>query len=355
MIKGWHGCLIKYCIYDEENDQVVWKKVYIDQILEGENKQDALAVASMVEACLQNIHAAFPTIKSVSVQSDNAACYQSKELTLLLALLNHTHCPIKISTIIHTETQDGKCDIDAHFARAMAFLINYMKTSHQNQVRSIMTAKGLAKALQWRGGIQNSSHQLIRVDRRKLKSFIDRNKKVIASLRSKLGRMNEIIFDIEAGITDDGNTNIEEATFKMTCLHHSGIGDGENYTIDMKNQVVTLNKSNDAGDGGGDNVNSDEDANAIEIEKEDADEDVDEDADEDADEDIQGNSTMIGGDAYTPDIQGNSIMIGGDAYTPEDQEYMELYFNDTPETSTSADTRPAIKAPKMIKTGLSIR
>ena len=51
-----------------------------------------------------------PSIQTVSIQSDNAGCYQSRFLTLVLGIFNYV-LPIKIERIIHTETQDGKCDI----------------------------------------------------------------------------------------------------------------------------------------------------------------------------------------------------------------------------------------------------
>jgi len=46
-----------------------------------------------------------------------------------------------------------------------------MKFSHRNRIRAIATAKGLAAALAWGGGIQNSAVQLIRMDRTKLKQL----------------------------------------------------------------------------------------------------------------------------------------------------------------------------------------
>ena len=155
---GWHGCLCLYFKYEEhpiDKDGVtsttgsaVRYTVYCDQILEGSNKQDGLAVLSMLEAFLKQLSVELPHIRTVTLQSDNAGCYQAKELLLLIAILN-TSSQIRIVRFIHTETQDGKGLIDAHFAKGTAHLMKFMKTSQQNRIRTIATAKGLAAALAW--------------------------------------------------------------------------------------------------------------------------------------------------------------------------------------------------------------
>lgn len=119
---SWHGCLLTFFVYVEDGQtelpeseggveclpgRAERRTVYLDQILSGGNKQDGLAVASMVEAALHHLGGSFPDLSKVTVQSDNAKCYQSHELVLLLGLMNPT-LPIKIEGIIHTETQDGK-------------------------------------------------------------------------------------------------------------------------------------------------------------------------------------------------------------------------------------------------------
>ena len=44
--------------------------------------------------------------------SDNAGCYQNSMLLLLVPYLSYAH-GIRVSRIIHTETQDGKSVLDA--------------------------------------------------------------------------------------------------------------------------------------------------------------------------------------------------------------------------------------------------
>ena len=168
-------------------------QVYCDQILEGSNKQDGLAVISMLEAFLTQLKEELPHIKTVILQTDNAGCYQSKELLLLLAILNGCNT-IKVTRYIHTETQDGKGLIDAHFAKGTAHLVKFMKTSQQNKIRVIATAKGLAAALAWGGGIQNSFVQLITLDRSKLQELSRIVAKVVKEAKAYFARCNDTFY-----------------------------------------------------------------------------------------------------------------------------------------------------------------
>ena len=97
-IKLSDACLCLYFKYEEhpiDKDGVtsttgsaVRYTVYCDQILESSNKQDGLAVLSILEAFLKQLSVELPHIRTVTLQSDNAGCYQAKELLLLIAILN---------------------------------------------------------------------------------------------------------------------------------------------------------------------------------------------------------------------------------------------------------------------------
>ena len=93
---GWHGFLANY--YKRDRTDRVRYTVYCDQILEGSNMQDGLAVASMREAFLRQIKLELPFIEYVTLQSDNAGCYQTNELLLLIPLISHLS-PIKLSVL----------------------------------------------------------------------------------------------------------------------------------------------------------------------------------------------------------------------------------------------------------------
>ena len=107
---------------DQWSSITQWKtpflnKLYLDHIVDNENKQDKLAVISILEAVILAIKKHLPNIDQIILQSDNAGCYQK-------TMYAHG---IEISRLIHTETQDGKSVLDAHFARSMQHIISLCK------------------------------------------------------------------------------------------------------------------------------------------------------------------------------------------------------------------------------------
>ena len=91
--------------------------IYLDQIMQGYNKQSALSVVAMVEACLDWIAVNIAQLKLVYVQSDQAKCYNSSITKVALGLLNYVKS-VRVARYIHSGVQDGKGLLDAHFARA---------------------------------------------------------------------------------------------------------------------------------------------------------------------------------------------------------------------------------------------
>ena len=71
---GWHGVLI--IIFKMENGVPKRHNIYIDQIMMDGTKQDAISVIGLLDAALATIHTEMKEIKSISLQSDNANCYQ---------------------------------------------------------------------------------------------------------------------------------------------------------------------------------------------------------------------------------------------------------------------------------------
>ena len=246
---SWHGCLLTFFRYiedesmedgDDEDDvdevgDAERVNVYVDQILEGTNKQNAMAVLSMIEAAIEAIHHRFPFIKSISLQSDNAACYQSNDLMILLGFLN-TRLPIPIERFIHTETQDGKGLIDAHFARGTAHVQQYMRNSSPNRVRSIATPRGLARALAWNGGIQNSIVQLIEVNQDrlgKLEACIEETKKKSSEY---IPRVNELRYETIPKCAAGSLVSLENmesmtSSFILRGIAYSGVSNGATFKV----------------------------------------------------------------------------------------------------------------------------
>ena len=145
-----------------------------DQIMDVDTLQTGESVLAMVEAFLTALESdkRFDFLTETIISSDNAACYHKKLLSNGIPFLNLVPGRrIRISRLIHTETQEGKGLLDAHFARGTRQVFKYIKTCKQVENKKVGTSGELAGALAWNGGIQNSIVQHVRVDREFLKTF----------------------------------------------------------------------------------------------------------------------------------------------------------------------------------------
>lgn len=152
---GWHGGMIEFYkmgSVEGEDGSVetgpVHYKYQVDQIMAAENKQDATAVLSVIEAMLIQVEDSLEPIMdgeeiAVTFVSDNAGCYQSKTLKLLLPLVNKKFSgALRIHRYFQTETQDGKSELDAGFGKASNHTRKYMMCKCANKIRKIKTPAG---------------------------------------------------------------------------------------------------------------------------------------------------------------------------------------------------------------------
>jgi len=125
---SWHGSMIQYYTMGnfEENTAPFLNKLFLDHIVDNENKKDKLVVISILEIVKLAIRQHLPNIEQILLQSDNAGCYQNTMLMLLISYLSYAH-GIEIYRIIHTETQDGKSVLETHLARFMQRIISWCK------------------------------------------------------------------------------------------------------------------------------------------------------------------------------------------------------------------------------------
>ena len=116
---SWHGAMLymkQTCEDDDDREKLAdLLTTYYDHISDGDSKQDWVAVVSICEAILCRIEKDYPHIEEVVLQSDNARCYQNSNLLCGLMLICKSRHKLKIAKFIHSETQDGKCSIDAPF------------------------------------------------------------------------------------------------------------------------------------------------------------------------------------------------------------------------------------------------
>jgi hypothetical protein len=68
-------------------------------------------------------------VKEIVLVSDNAGCYQNQVLAALLPFLAAA-VGLQIIFLLHSEVQDGKSIVDAHFALAMLHVNRFVKAGH---------------------------------------------------------------------------------------------------------------------------------------------------------------------------------------------------------------------------------
>lgn len=125
---SWHGAMLQYYTIEETdgNRTPILTKYYMDHVIDNGNKQDKLAVFSLLEAVIMGMKEKLPVFSKVTLLSDNAGCYQNTLLMLLIPYLAFAY-GTNITRFLHTETQDGKSVLDAHFARSMQVITSWCK------------------------------------------------------------------------------------------------------------------------------------------------------------------------------------------------------------------------------------
>jgi hypothetical protein len=249
---GWHGVIVVYYTYEapcEKNKfkaRAVRHQVALDQILGNGNKQDGFAVLSNMEAAMAQISHEIPHLKQARVWSDNAGCYHKKELVLGIPLLNVMSAGIKILSIIHTETQDGKGLADGHFSVAFKHVVEYLITRLMNAFRKVCTPSALTDALASKNGLNNSGVQLNYIDRVKQEQL----EKILSSIAAQAGeyfsRANEYLFNPDA---DDKAAwaqldlsqveNWAAISFEIRVRAYSRIGSGARFQVNFEEGSFT--------------------------------------------------------------------------------------------------------------------
>ena len=133
-----------------------------------------MAVLSIVEATVMQLKNDLPHIKKLNFQSDNTKCYQSGYLLFGLYLIFQMHGLI-LKSYSHSETQDGKSSIDAHFAICMRFLLLFV-----NMGMNIISPLELYRALCTNGGVINSVPTLFELDRTCVEELVLKHEKAFS-------------------------------------------------------------------------------------------------------------------------------------------------------------------------------
>ena len=247
---GWHGVHIMYYKLEDVQDdeggtsskKPVQYSVYLDQILDDGNRQDTVCVVSLLDAAMRQVTIDIPAIKSIILQSDNANCYQNTFLVCAIAFLNAWYSPLKLKivTFIHTETQDGKTVLDAHFARCMRYLDHFMKTWKRNKITRINTPNGLGFALAYNGGMTNVMVQVLKTNRNFVSNIQHIFEPVMVKLKQYFTRVNHVEFISNSDIDlftvsdeDDVIDFIKDFKFEIGVQAYSNVGLMATFNVDI--------------------------------------------------------------------------------------------------------------------------
>ena len=154
--------------------------LYFDHVIDGESKQDVGMVLSILDALFAEVKRQCPGVESCTVQSDGAAAYCNHTLPLLLTPLASSH-GLRVPSFVHSETQDGKGIIDAHFQRVN----NHIRTYVTETKADVTCAPQTLLAMAHNDGLPFTTVQMLRLDRTKLNSIMQR----ASSVRTIAGRV----------------------------------------------------------------------------------------------------------------------------------------------------------------------
>ena len=155
-------CMNQSCDEDNEYDQLEeLLTTYYNHIWDGDSKQDwkaVLSIISICEAIICWIEIDHPHIDEVVIQSDNARCYLNVLLLYRLMLISNNCKNASIVKVIHSETQDGKYSINAHFAVAIAHIMQYV-----NEGNNVILPIQLTSVLSYNKQLNNSIAKLLSI------------------------------------------------------------------------------------------------------------------------------------------------------------------------------------------------
>lgn len=213
----WHGIVVFYLPVDVAGSAnhtngtgtELLSMLFYDHIVQGDSKQDVFAVASILEAAFMRLKQHIPENTEVVLLSDNAGCYQNSTLPIMLPFIARSNGLTAVK-FLHTETQDGKSLVDAHFATSMRHVNKYVARGHD-----ATTPSGLVTELKSEDGLANTAAELVKVSR------IHHNMIAWEELRSNdnaglawIGRNNEYAY----GEWSDDDKKISVCLYRYSAI-----------------------------------------------------------------------------------------------------------------------------------------
>lgn len=162
---------------------------FLNHVVSDDTVQDGITTGSILEAVLERLRVEHSGLKQVWLLSDDSKCYQNIYLPVIAPFIAHKH-GMRLQAHIYTEMAQTKAVVDAHFATAMDRVNRFCKEMKQD----VTTPIDLSRAIGYRGGVLNSTVELIQVNRTmtKARKWLDAKR---TGRLSRMERADKIVYD----------------------------------------------------------------------------------------------------------------------------------------------------------------
>ena len=241
---SYHGCCVAFI--EKEGEERHLRLRYFDTVIEGDAAQDIGSTLSIVEDVLMRIRHEMPQhVESIIFQSDNARTYQNLCLPLMIgemAAAANLFC----ERILHTETQDGKCIVDAHFQKVNQQIQKFVDSTEDwdEDAHKACTAQQICDAIVSDGGLPGTDISVVRIDREKV-GEIEALHESISNTTSLLlpGHILDIRYHKQAAVSDTAHaTSISPAlTVDTSSVREGGTSRASKLKAHVQEHPLKLN------------------------------------------------------------------------------------------------------------------
>jgi len=141
-----------------------YQVIYFDDILAEDQCQDAVSVVCLLESIVIRLRNIFPTISTMSFQSDNAQCYSTPFVMFMIPRICQVH-GVTATQFIHNESGDGKTILDGHFGIQTHMIHDYVNAKHD-----VTTPRDVYEALTYQP-LRNTLVNLIYFDNNRIEEL----------------------------------------------------------------------------------------------------------------------------------------------------------------------------------------
>ena len=182
------------------------------------NVQDMTAVAAHFESICSTFkdNPNLKHIKNIIVQSDGAACYQNVQLKLIAWFIAKKY-GLNLERYIHTGVQDGKGQLDAHFATSMKHVMR-----HVVEGNNTVSPAQLVLSLSSNGGLRRTTVLLVEKNKARTIEFLKQYSEVSKQMKT----VNKLTKDAECQyITSPSNDGGDVSLTSIKFVRYSGVSE----------------------------------------------------------------------------------------------------------------------------------